>query len=587
MKTWKPIAALLIAALFVGCFSLPGNGTHTVTFNSNSGSAAASQQVAEGDYAAEPEAPTRSGYAFGGWYSDSGLSNAWTFGSDTVVSDITLYAKWVRVYHTVTFDSNSGSAAASQQVAEGDYAAEPEAPTRSGYAFGGWYSDSGLSDAWTFGSDTVNGDITLYAKWVRIYHTVTFNSNSGSAAASQEVAEGDYAAEPEAPTRSGYAFGGWYSDSGLSDAWTFGSDTVNSDITLYAKWVRVYHTVTFDSNSGSAVKSQEVAEGDYAAEPEDPTRSGHAFGGWYSDSGLSDAWTFGSDTVDGDITLYAKWVMTGSGSLDAIFVRGGTFQMGGTGSEAESDESPVHSVTLSSFYMGETEVTHRQYLEFLNDAGVSMSGQLNGNWLIDMYYGNAVFSHDGTEFSFAASGSADNIDCPVIKVTWYGAVEYCNWLSEQDGLSKAYSISGTSVTWDQSASGYRLPTEAEWEYAARGGRLSGGYKYSGSDTAGDVGWYKDNAGGKTHPVKGKKANELGLYDMTGNVWEWCWDWYDSAYYSSSPDSNPAGPSSGSKRVLRGGNWGGYSRYLRLANRNFDSPDDSGDSYGFRLVRSAD
>ena len=302
-------------------------------------------------------------------------------------------------------------------------------------------------------------------------HTVTFDSNSGSAVTSQQVAQGASVTEPEAPTRSGHAFDGWYSDIDLSNAWTFGSDTVDSDITLYAKWV-IAHTVTFDSNSGSAVTSQQVAEGASADEPAAPTRSGYAFGGWYSDIDLANAWTFGSDAVDSDITLYAKWA---SKIPKMIFVQGGTFQMGSDTSDAHSSEGPVHSVTLSSFRMAETEVTHSQYLEFLNGAGVSAVGQLNGNEVIDMDDdSNVAFSHDGTGFSFAASEYAESIDCPVMEITWYGAVEYSNWLSGQDGLTTAYSISGTSVTWDQSADGYRLPTEAEWEYAARGGKPVGG-----------------------------------------------------------------------------------------------------------------
>ena len=554
---------------------------HTVTFETNSGSAITSLQVAEGTYAAEPADPTRSGYVFRGWYSDSGLSTAWTFGSDTVDSNITLYARWVPL-HTVTFESNSGSTVTSQQVPQGDYAPEPANPTRSGYVFRGWYSDSGLSTAWTFGSDTVDSNITLYARWVPL-HTVTFESNSGSTVTSQQVPQGDYAPEPANPTRSGHVFRGWYSDSGLSNAWTFGSDTVNSDITLYARWVPL-HTVTFESNSGSTVTSQQVPEGDYAPEPADPTRSGYGFGGWYSDSRLSNAWTFGSDTVDSDITLYARWMM-----LEAVFVQGGTFQMGSTDSEAKSNESPVHSVTLSSFYMGETEVTHRQYLKFLNDAGVYASGELmwNGSEVIDMDASDVAFSHNGAKFSFAASDKAKYIDCPVIMVTWYGAVEYSNWLSEQDGLTKAYSINGTSVTWNQSANGYRLPTEAEWEYAARGGAQSEGYKYAGSNNVHLAGWSWHNSQGETKQVQHMYANELDLYDMSGNVWEWCWDWYDKDYYSSSPASNPTGPSSGQYRAVRGGSWGDFSDSLRLTYRGGAGPGYGFNDIGFRLVRPAD
>ena len=226
-----------------------------------------------------------------------------------------------------------------------------------------------------------------------------------------------------------------------------------------------------------------------------------------------------------------------------VHVAGGTFQMGSTDSEAYSDESPVHSVTVDSFYMAETEVTFDQYDAYCTATGISKPD--------DRGWGR---------------GSR-----PAIYVSWYDAVKYCNWLSEQEGLSKVYNISGTSVTWNQSANGYRLPTEAEWEYAARGGAQSNGYKYSGSNNLDEVGWYWDNSGSKTHPVKGKKANELGLYDMSGNVWEWCWDWYGSTYYSSSPGANPTGPSSGSNRVRRGGSWDGSARSLRVANRYSYSP----------------
>ncbi len=283
---------------------------------------------------------------------------------------------------------------------------------------------------------------------------------------------------------------------------------------------------------------------------------------------------------DGD-GQYGTW--SAEHSLDVVvddgfvYVEGGTFQMGSTA--GEWNEEPVHQVTVSTFYMSRYEVTHGQYLEFLNGAGVSAAGRLNGNEVIDMDGYDVAFSHDGTLFIFSGSGVADSIDCPVMEVTWYGAAEYANWLSAESGLTKVYTINGTSVTANWSANGYRLPTEAEWEYAARGGNASKGYLYAGSDNADEVAWY--NNSGHSYPVGGKAPNELGLYDMSGNVREWCWDWYGS--YSSGSQSDPRGPASGSRRVNRGGSWYYSAGLLRSAYRYSNRPGNSYNNVGFRLV----
>ena len=159
---------------------------------------------------------------------------------------------------------------------------------------------------------------------------------------------------------------------------------------------------------------------------------------------------------------------------------------------------------------------------------------------------------------------------PVDQVTWFNAIEYCNALSRKEGLTPCYTQSGGTWTCNFNADGYRLPTEAEWEYAARGGNKSHGYKYSGSDSL------------------TKEANELGLYDMSGGVvWEWCWDWYGS--YSSSSQTNPTGASSGSERVFRGGCWNNNASYCRVASRakNYNRyPSNSSSHVGFRVVRSS-
>ena len=155
--------------------------------------------------------------------------------------------------------------------------------------------------------------------------------------------------------------------------------------------------------------------------------------------------------------------------------------------------------------------------------------------------------------------------CPVEQVSWDDVQDFINKLNQMTGGK------------------YRLPTEAEWEYAARGGSRSREHKYSGSDSLGSVGWYDDNSSDKTHPVGKKTPNELGLYDMSGNVWEWCSDWYDKDYYSSSPARNPKGPGRGSHRVRRGGGWGYIARRCRVSIRYISSPDYRHDFLGFRLA----
>jgi len=236
-----------------------------------------------------------------------------------------------------------------------------------------------------------------------------------------------------------------------------------------------------------------------------------------------------------------------------IFVKGGTFQMGSN--DGDSDETPVHTVKVDDYFIGEYEVTQEEWTEVMGDNP--------SNW------------------------EGDNL--PVEQIMWFDAVKFCNEKSRVEGLTPCYSGSGENTICDFSANGYRLPTEAEWEYAAKGGTESENYKYSGSDSIDEVAWYDGNSGDKTHSVGGKQPNELGIYDMSGNVWEWCNDWYDGSnddsYYSKSSSNNPRGVSSGSYRVDRGGGWYDYAKYCRVANRRY-SPDYSHSYLGFRLLRSS-
>ncbi|MDP8211200.1 MAG: SUMF1/EgtB/PvdO family nonheme iron enzyme [Candidatus Stygibacter australis] len=241
---------------------------------------------------------------------------------------------------------------------------------------------------------------------------------------------------------------------------------------------------------------------------------------------------------------------TGKSLVGMVFVEGGTFQMGSN--DGESDEKPVHRVTVSNFYIGRYEVTQELY--------------------------ESVMGKNPAKFK--ESGK----DAPVEQVSWYDAVEYCNKLSDKEGLDRCYSSSGTNIKCDFNANGYRLPTGAEWEYAALGGNKSKGYKYAGGNDLKQVAWYSDTSGSKTHSAGGKQANKLGIYDMSGNVWEWCWDWYGD--YDSSKQNNPRGSSLGSDRVNRGGSWNSYARGCRIAYRSYFSPGYSRSRIGFRVASSS-
>ena len=217
-------------------------------------------------------------------------------------------------------------------------------------------------------------------------------------------------------------------------------------------------------------------------------------------------------------------------SFNMVRVEGGTFDMGATPEQVNpnDDEKPVHQVTLSSYYIGETEVTQALW--------------------------QAVMGSNPSDFK------GDSLP-----------VEYVSWDDCQTFIERLNTITHRN---------FRLPTEAEWEFAARGGNKSRHTQYSGSDNLDEVAWYGSNSNDKTHPVKSKKANELGIYDMSGNVWEWCQDKYDST-----PQNNPIGPSSGARRVSRGGGWGSDARGCRLSCRSGRSPGFRTTFLGLRLVLS--
>ena len=250
-------------------------------------------------------------------------------------------------------------------------------------------------------------------------------------------------------------------------------------------------------------------------------------------------------------TVGSDYVETALGlNMKMIAVEGGTFQMGATeeqGNDAFDREKPVHRVALDGFYIGATEVTQAQWTAVM------------GTFVYQQQY-----KADG--YNEGLKGVGDNY--PMYYVSWDEAVEFCQKLSEITGKT------------------YRLPTEAEWEYAARGGQQADGTKYAGSNTIGNVAWYKGNSSETTHPVGTKAANELGIYDMSGNVNEWCSDWHSIYYYSSSPFVNPQGPAEGGYRQPRGGSWSNSADLCRVSYRSYGTPVYRSGDLGFRVACSS-
>lgn len=267
-----------------------------------------------------------------------------------------------------------------------------------------------------------------------------------------------------------------------------------------------------------------------------------------------------------------------------LLVQGGTFLLGDTTGDA--DERPVHQISLSDFYIAKTETTVAQFKIFADATGFRTDAELGeGSYVWDSL---GWHKKDSVCWRHNETGRLrpDNQgNYPVIHVSWNDAVQYCNWLSGQSGLQKVYVFQKDSLHVDLNANGYRLPTEAEWEYSATGGKTAKTTKYAGAGQPGALAWYSGNASRHPHPVGLKNPNALGLCDMNGNVWEWCHDWYDKNYYAQSRTArNPSGPLSGETRCLRGGSWNNSGKHLRIANRSHRYPDFRDGSVGFRVAR---
>jgi uncharacterized repeat protein (TIGR02543 family) len=600
----------------------PATQTKTVA---NSGSVGSSNM---------PSTPGRSGYIFTGWYTTATSGGSEFTAYTTVTGNITVYARWTldtSIQYTVTFDADGGSPATqTKTVTNGGSLGSsnmPSTPTRSGYNFTGWYTTATSGGSEFTAGTTVSGNMTVYARWTldtSIQYTVIFDADGGSPATqTKTVTSGSSLGSsnmPSVPTRSGYIFTGWYTTTNIGGSEFSAYTTVTWNITVYARWTpdtSIQYTVTFDADGGSpATQTKTVTNGSSLGSsnmPSTPTRSEYNFYGWYTANGGGGSQFTAATTVTEDITLYAKWqsiststsTYTGDGiSFKTVYVPGGLTFPTGTGDTGTATVSAAYEI-------GETEVTYELWHKVRSWA----EGK-----------GYTFFDNPGREGSLPSSNNTTpgtNRQEPVTYVNWYDAVVWLNalteWVNEKTGSSLTpvyyYDNAYTTVAKNSNLSnfvkesssynrasayakpgttGFRLPMSNEWELAARwrgndaantvsgytnpyftkGDSASGAtVDYYDATATGVVAWYSTNSPSKTQAVKGKNANGLGLYDMSGNVWEWCFDWYPSYI--------------GAVRISRGGGWSNYAVSLQVGYVDYyDDPDYRSRGSGFRPARTA-
>lgn len=546
------------------------NKNYTVSFNANGGTEVSSIKTG---ILQEIPFTEKENYEFAGWYENSSLSGEKITVPYTVKQDITLYAKWLPTY-LVTLETDGGSEIASFRARTIESVQEPE---KSGFTFIEWYLDSGLNNKADFPL-TISKDTTLYAAYKKNF-TVTFETNGGSEVNS--VSSYIVKESPET-TKVNKSLSGWYLDSECKDEnkVTF-PFYPTEDVTLFAKWVSEMYTITYDSNratGGTVPKTVQVEKGSsfvISANTGNLTKTGYAFTKWSTSTDGESGQTYapGDSLIPSkNMTLYAQW---GKDYAAMVTVPGGSFYL-----DVPNKTRP--KITLSSFQIAQYELTYELWLEVYR-------------WAIDNGY------NVGSAKKGYAANDAYKDFVPATDISWNEACVWLNAYSEYKGLEpvyycgnavwKDYTSTSGSISWNKTKNGYRLPTECEWEFAAGGGSEEehDKYIYAGSNTIGDVAWYSANSGNEVHKVGTKKANKLGLYDMSGNIYERVFDYCYS--WGTGELTNPV-HWSGDGRIYRGGNINTdccsitYRKYFELS--PYTTQDSWSDrSIGIRIARNAE